>query len=346
MGFLGYNQERQIKLERSSGSQKNIVKLPKMGGGSTENTKRGDRSVTEMKKDGKQHSNSNAATGQNGLEKHLRRILNSEDLFAYLKYLNKYGAKDDALMMEDLSYRLDFIKRRQKMRVVEPDQLERQRLHNHLEFNWNLGNKKAMFYNLRRYYELIGKNPFDFIPLTFHIQKGSDDKEYRKFVKFYRQREDDIYKQLEYMEDDDYGKSKPKIKKLRNIWIVKPGEVSNRGTGITVCDDYNDIKKLVCSKEKHRNGSDKTFIVQLYIDRPFLYNKRKFDIRCYMLLTCINGIIRGYWYQEGYIRTSGSIFNLQDVSDVYVHLTNDAIQKYSEDYGRFENGNKLSFSEF
>lgn len=27
------------------------------------------------------------------------------------------------------------------------------------------------------------------------------------------------------MEDDEYGRSKPKIKKLRNIWIVKPGEV-------------------------------------------------------------------------------------------------------------------------
>jgi hypothetical protein len=30
------------------------------------------------------------------------------------------------------------------------------------------------------------------------------------------------------MEDDNYGKSKPKIKKLRNIWIVKPGEVKKK----------------------------------------------------------------------------------------------------------------------
>lgn len=29
-----------------------------------------------------------------------------------------------------------------------------------------------MFLNLKFYYETIGKNPFDFIPLTFHIKNG------------------------------------------------------------------------------------------------------------------------------------------------------------------------------
>lgn len=29
-----------------------------------------------------------------------------------------------------------------------------------------------------------------------------------------------------------------------------------------------------------------------------------------------------------------------------IHLTNDAVQKKGTDYGKFENGNKLSFSEF
>ena len=61
------------------------------------------------------------------------------------------------------------------------------------------------------------------------------------------------------------------------------------------------------------------------MDRPFLYNKRKFDIRCYILISCINGIFRGYWYQDGYIRTSSEEFNVSDVSDEYTHLTNDAI---------------------
>lgn len=33
-------------------------------------------------------------------------------------------------------------------------------------------------------------------------------------------------------------------------------------------------------------------------------NNRKFDIRCYILLTTVNGILKGYWYKDGYIRTS------------------------------------------
>lgn len=29
-----------------------------------------------------------------------------------------------------------------------------------------------------------------------------------------------------------------------------------------------------------------------------------------------------------------------------IHLTNDAVQKKSEDYGRFESGNKVSFNSY
>jgi len=34
------------------------------------------------------------------------------------------------------------------------------------------------------------------------------------------------------------------------------------------------------------------------------------------------------------------------LSNRYIHLTNDAIQKHSEDYGKFENANKMSYSDF
>lgn len=81
--------------------------------------------------------------------------------------------------------------------------------------------------------------------------------------------------------------------------------------------------------------------MQLYLDRPLLYHKRKFDIRCYLLLTSINGILKGYWYQEGYIRTSSKEFTLKNITNKLIHLTNDAVQKKSDDYGKFESGNKV-----
>jgi hypothetical protein len=49
-----------------------------------------------------------------------------------------------------------------------------------------------------------------------------------------------------------------------------------------------------------------------------------------MLITCFNGIFKAYWYPEGYIRTSSSKFTLRKNSDLLIHLTNDAVQKYSE----------------
>lgn len=42
-------------------------------------------------------------------------------------------------------------------------------MHNHLENNWNLSNKKALFYNMRAYYEAIHKDYSNYLPLTFHI---------------------------------------------------------------------------------------------------------------------------------------------------------------------------------
>lgn len=47
-----------------------------------------------------------------------------------------------------------------------------------------------------------------------------------------------------------------------------------------------------------------------------------------------NGKVKGYWYQQGYIRTSSDEF-LLDNFDANIHLTNDAVQKHSDSYGKF-----------
>lgn len=56
--------------------------------------------------------------------------------------------------------------------------------------------------------------------------------------------------------------------------------------------------------------------------------------------------LRGYFYSEGYLRTSCKEFSLNKIDNKYVHLTNDAVQKNSPDYGKYENGNKISYDEF
>lgn len=132
-------------------------------------------------------------------------------------------------------------------------------------------------------------------------------------------------------------------KKLKDVtWIIKPGENSNRGNGIFVQKDKNKIKQHI-----EKNVDDKhSFIIQKYMKNIFLYNKRKFDIRVYMLMVTIGGITKFFWYEEGYIRTSSEIYKADDISDLFIHLTNDAIQSQNDTYSKYEKGNKVSYTQF
>ena len=61
----------------------------------------------------------------------------------------------------------------------------------------------------------------------------------------------------------------------------------------------------------------------------------------------MGGKLRAFFFEEcGYIRTSCKEYDLENLDSKYVHLTNDAIQKNSQHYGKFENGNKVSFPQF
>ena len=101
-----------------------------------------------------------------------------------------------------------------------------------------------------------------------------------------------------------------------------------------MCLSLEDIKKVLKEREKYADGTYRTYIVQAYIQRPLLYYKRKFDLRHYMMITSINGYIKGYWYKDGYVRTTSSEYSLVD-NNGGIHLTNDAVQKNLPNYGKY-----------
>ena len=170
------------------------------------------------------------------------------------------------------------------------------------------------------YYSLIGKDISDIVPLTFHIKNGKQDFEYENFVKAYKKYED-------HQNDTE-----------KNLWIIKPGENTNRGNGIFIAESISEIDKAI-SNVNH------TYIIQKYIERPLLFQKRKFDIRCFALVTSVNGFIKGYYYQEGYLRTSSQDYSVNVLSKS-VHLTNEAVQIMYDNFGKHEAGNKISYNEF
>ena len=131
---------------------------------------------------------------------------------------------------------------------------------------------------------------------------------------------------------------------MKNVWVIKPGENSNRGIGIMV------ETKLANIVNEVQNGcqNGRTIILQKYISNPLLYKNRKFDIRCFSLVTSINGHIKAYFYKNGYIRTASKEYTLNQnqLHNKFIHLVNDAVQKHSEDYGKHETANKLSYADF
>eukprot|EP00944_MAST-04C_sp_MAST-4C-sp1_P008347 g8347.t1 len=181
-------------------------------------------------------------------------------------------------------------------------------------------------------------------------------------------------------------------------WIVKPASMTNRGYGIKVVASMQEVLKIVngtnnktlpaqteiavaasnaeedgcdaeapsdcqeetsvCSVRDKKKTSRKDWIVQKYMENPLLYNQRKFDIRCFVLLTGGEFSQAGdkpkqrltcYLYTEGYLRTSSVKFSLDEkkLKNTLMHLTNDGIQnKDTKNYGKHEQGNKISYEKF
>merc|ERR1719464_474396 len=122
----------------------------------------------------------------------------------------------------------------------------------------------------------------------------------------------------------------------QRIWLVKPGESGNRGCGIKIYSSLEEVAQHVDSKKG-------MFVVQKYIERPFLIHKRKFDIRAYCLLVQEPGpgALRAFAYRDSYLRTTSTKYTTRCL-DRMIHLNNDAVQKHGEDYGKFESANKMS----
>ena len=107
--------------------------------------------------------------------------------------------------------------------------------------------------------------------------------------------------------------------------IVKP-EASCQGKGIYLVRDMASIEDEAC-------------VVQVYIEKPFLYKTRKFDIRIWAAVT---DDFRIFVHKHGYLRTSSNEYDLK-TDNSNIHLTNQCLQVKSDTSGSHEAGNTLMF---
>jgi hypothetical protein len=78
------------------------------------------------------------------------------------------------------------------------------------------------------------------------------------------------------------------------------------------------------------------------LDNPLLYRKRKFDIRCFVL---VDWNLNVFFCREGHLKASSFIYDINNVNK-FIHITNHSFQKKSNKFEQFETGNEISYQEF
>lgn len=61
------------------------------------------------------------------------------------------------------------------------------KLYGKMEHNYHLATKKLMFHNLNAYYKARGKEIWDVVPETYHIEHGATDKNFAEFEKRFQE---------------------------------------------------------------------------------------------------------------------------------------------------------------
>ncbi|KAM9686652.1 tubulin polyglutamylase TTLL7 isoform 1-T1 [Trichechus inunguis] len=134
----------------------------------------------------------------------------------------------------------------------------------------------------------------------------------------------------EYTQFQNYVKELKK-KRKQKTFIVKPANGA-MGHGISLI----------------RNGdklpSQDHLIVQEYIEKPFLMEGYKFDLRIYILVTSCDPL-KIFLYHDGLVRMGTEKYippNESNLTQLYMHLTNYSVNKHNERFERDETENKGS----
>jgi tubulin polyglutamylase TTLL1 len=134
------------------------------------------------------------------------------------------------------------------------------------------------------------------------------------------------------------------FKKAPNsLWILKPSNRS-QGQGIVLVNKINKVKKLSFgTKTITENNStitiNETYVISKYIENPLLVSGKKFDMRIYVLVTSYHPL-KVWLFKHGFCRFCNEKFSVDvnELDNIFIHLTNVAIQKKYEKYDNSHGG--------
>ncbi|XP_066899806.1 tubulin polyglutamylase TTLL7 isoform X7 [Kogia breviceps] len=148
----------------------------------------------------------------------------------------------------------------------------------------------------------------------------------------------------EYTQFQNYMKELKK-KRKQKTFIVKP---ANGAMGHGVLWEKKIFGNIAARISLIRNGdklpSQDHLIVQEYIEKPFLMEGYKFDLRIYILVTSCDPL-KIFLYHDGLVRMGTEKYitpNESNLTQLYMHLTNYSVNKHNEHFERDETENKGS----
>ena len=137
-----------------------------------------------------------------------------------------------------------------------------------------------------------------------------------------------------------YAHNANNSKKNKVTYIVKPDSLC-QGKGIFLTRNIELIADITMNNKnnpllsEHNISSGSVgYIVQQYIDRPHLIDDLKYDLRIYVFLYGVDPL-RIYLHQMAFARFCTEAYqkpNISNMDNVYMHLTNYALNKDSENY--------------
>lgn len=134
----------------------------------------------------------------------------------------------------------------------------------------------------------------------------------------------------------------------RTKWIIKPFNDSG-GRGIKVIDSINSFIKDYTNLQPTTDISIETLlncelsrklIAQKYIENPLLLNGYKFDIRSYLFIASLDPPIA--FFHDGYLRINIEKYDLNNIDNVWSHISNIGLQKSNPKYEENKHNSKWS----
>ena len=132
-------------------------------------------------------------------------------------------------------------------------------------------------------------------------------------------------------------------------------EINNSNNNLSVNNNTNVNNTFSSTNKKSPNNSinkkkkiysrmycSNEIIIQKYLDNPLLYQKRKFDIRCFVL---VDSNLNVYFCKEGHLKSSSKFYDLNS-NDKFIHITNHSLQKKCSKFAQYEYGNEMSYDDF